>query len=117
MNIYYIYYLNNILIYSNNKIQYIKNISNILENLFKADLLCKSSKCEFYIIETEFLGFIILSQGFKISKDKVKTMFEWKQPIIIKEVQSFLGFVNFYRRFIKGYSEIIIFLIILIRKD
>ena len=61
MNIYYIYYLDNILIYSNNKIQYIKNISNILESLSKIDLLYKLNKCEFHIIEIEFLKFIILN--------------------------------------------------------
>ena len=49
------------LIYSNNKIQYIKNISNIFENLFKIDLLYKLNKYKFYIIEIEFLKFIILN--------------------------------------------------------
>ena len=71
-----IYYLNNILVYSNNESQYIKDVSSILESLAKADLLCKLSKCEFHIKETEFLEFIISSQKLKINKNKVKIIFE-----------------------------------------
>ena len=41
-----------------------------------------------------------------MNKDKIKAILEWKQPNTIKELQSFLGFVNFYRRFIRGYSGI-----------
>jgi len=110
-------YLDDILVYSNNKVQHIKDVSNILESLSKADLLCKPSKCEFHVTETEFLGFTVSSQGLKMSKDKVKAVLEWKQPTTIKEVQSFLGFVNFYRRFIKGYSGITTPLTTLTRKD
>ncbi|RAL67224.1 hypothetical protein DID88_007999 [Monilinia fructigena] len=85
---------------------YLEHLFSILESLAKADLLCKPSKCEFHVKETEFLGFTVSNQGLKMSKDKVKAVLEWKQPTTIKEVQSFLGFVNFYRRFIKGYSGI-----------
>ncbi|CCD43021.1 hypothetical protein BofuT4_P070970.1 [Botrytis cinerea T4] len=52
-------YLDDILVYSNNKVQHIKDVSNILESLSKADLLCKPSKCEFHVTETEFLGFTV----------------------------------------------------------
>ena len=76
MNIYYIYYLNDILIYSNNKIQYIKDIDNIFESLFKINLLYKLSKYKFHIIKTKFLEFIILNQKFKMSRDKVKIIFK-----------------------------------------
>ena len=76
LNIYYIYYLNDILIYLNNKIQYIKDISNIFESLFKIDLLYKSSKYKFHIIETEFLEFIISNQKLKINKNKIKIIFK-----------------------------------------
>lgn len=74
LNIYYIYYLNNILVYLNNKSQYIKNVNNIFENLVKADLLYKPNKYKFYIKKTEFLRFIVLNQKFKINKDKIKAM-------------------------------------------
>ncbi|RAL65789.1 hypothetical protein DID88_005454 [Monilinia fructigena] len=110
-------YLDDILVYSNNESQHIKDVSSILESLAKADLLCKPSKCEFHVKETEFLGFTVSNQGLKMSKDKVKAVLEWKQPTTIKEVQSFLGFVNFYRRFIKGYSGITTPLTTLTRKD
>ncbi|RAL58210.1 hypothetical protein DID88_002313 [Monilinia fructigena] len=87
-------YLDDILVYSSNEDQHIKDVSSILESLAKVDLLCKPSKCEFHVTETEFLGFTVSSQGLKMSKDKVKAVLEWKQPNTIKELQSFLGFKN-----------------------
>ncbi|RAL58209.1 hypothetical protein DID88_002312 [Monilinia fructigena] len=72
-------YLDDILVYSNNESQHIKDVSSILESLAKADLLCKPSKCEFHVKETEFLGFTVSNQGLKMSKDKKKDQgsFEW----------------------------------------
>ncbi|RAL65582.1 hypothetical protein DID88_005254 [Monilinia fructigena] len=92
-------------LYSSNEDQHIKDVSSILESLAKVDLLCKPSKCEFHVTETEFLGFTVSSQGLKMSKDKAKAVLEWKQPNTIKELQSFLGFVNFYRRKDQGSFE------------
>ena len=54
----------------------------------------------------EFLGYVIGQDGIKMAKGKVEAVLEWKTPASLTEVQSFLGFANFYRRFFKDYSRV-----------
>ena len=56
----------------------------------------------------EFLGFIIGTEGVRMDPERVRTISEWKEhsPASYRDVQVFLGFYNFYRRFIQGYSRI-----------
>jgi hypothetical protein len=76
LNKYYIVYLDNILIFTKTLEEYIKLIYEILQILIDISILFKSSKYEFYIIETEFLEYIINTIGFKISSNKVKEVLE-----------------------------------------
>ena len=66
----------------------------------------KPEKCEFDRTSVEFLGYVISSTGLTVDKKKVATVQEWEIPTRIKDVQSFLGFANFYRRFIQGFSTL-----------
>jgi len=63
-------------------------------------------KCEWHTSMVEFLGYIISVDGVSMIEDKVQTLLEWALPTNITAVQSFLGFANFYRRFIEGFSKI-----------
>jgi hypothetical protein len=54
----------------------------------------------------EYLGYTILPKGIEMSKDKVACILSWETSSCLKEVQSFLGFANFYRCFIKNFSII-----------
>jgi hypothetical protein len=65
----------------------------------------------------EYLGYIISPMGIQIHQEKVWAVTEWREPVNVKGVQTFLGFTNFYRRFIKDFSKIRILLMPLIRKD
>ena len=65
----------------------------------------KQSKCEFYQNETEYLGFIIGQEGLKTDPVKTQALWNWATLKKIKEIQCFLGFCNFYRRFIEGFSQ------------
>ena len=73
-------------------------------------------KCEFYVKEVLYLRIIIGKHGIKIDPAKVATIEEWAKPESVKDVQSFLGFANFYQRFIRGFSNVAKPLIALIRK-
>jgi len=80
-------------------------------------LYTKAEKCEFHSDSVEYLGYVLSPSGLTISNAKVKTIQEWLEPKKVKDIQSFLGFANFYRRFIFNYSDIVILLTRLTRKD
>ncbi len=63
-------------------------------------------KCEFKVLETEYLGVIISEGSIRMDPIKVKGITEWLTPTKKKELQSFLGFTNFYCHFIKNYSKV-----------
>jgi len=100
-----IVYLDDVLIYSNTLQQHRKEVSNILEAIRKSGMKVKPSKCEFHQNETEYLGFIIGQEGVKTDPVKTQAIWDWTTPKKIKEIQCFLGFCNFYRRFIEGFSR------------
>ena len=65
----------------------------------------------------EYLGYILSPAGLTMAEDKVKIIIDWPTPLKVKDVQSFLGFANFYRRFIPAYSNITVPLTRLTRKN
>jgi RNase H-like domain found in reverse transcriptase len=64
----------------------------------------------------EFLGYMLSADGLTMSEEKVQTIWDWPEPWKVKDVQSFLGFFNFYRHFIHNYSDIMVPLTRLTRK-
>ena len=69
-------------------------------------MFLKAEKCEFECQEIEYLGLVISKNKVAMDPVKVKGVTDWPVPRIVKEVQSFLGFVNIYHRFIKDFSHI-----------
>lgn len=93
-------YLDDILIFSRTLEEHRQVVRQVLQRLEAHGLYAKESKCEFHRESVEFLGMIVSANGLAMCSNKVKTIQEWPTPTSIKEVQSFLGFANFYRRFI-----------------
>ena len=98
-------YLNNILIYSEDEKEHIQYVQDVLKYLSRANLLLKPKKCQFHKKQVEFLRYIVGVDGIRISLGKIAVIREQLRPQIVKEIQSFLGFTNFNRRFIKEYSK------------
>jgi hypothetical protein len=111
-------YLDNILIYSDNLEEHREHVRQVLEKLSAAGLHHKPEKCEFYQKEVKYLGLIIGAEGIKMDPEKIAPVRDWPVPAKVCNVhsESFMGFANFYRHFIRGYSEVIRLLTPLTRK-
>jgi len=98
--------LDNILIHtSGTKEEYQALVERVLERLMDYDLSVNLSKSEFHVKETVFLGYVINGSEVKMDGAKIKTIEEWAVLQKKKELQAFLGFTNYYRRFIRNYSQ------------
>jgi len=110
-------YLDDILIYSDNITQHQSHVKEVLKRLRKAGLYAKAEKYEFHSDSVEYLDYVLSPSGLTMSDAKVKTIQEWLEPKKVKDIQSLLGFTNFYKRFIFNYSDIVIPLTRLTRKN
>jgi hypothetical protein len=103
---FYTVYLDNILIYSENKLEYKEHIYKVLQQLIKAGLQTDIQKSEFSVKHTKYLGYIISTDSIETDLEKTSVINQWKPPQSVKEIQSFLRFCGFYRCFIKDYRQV-----------
>ncbi len=82
-------------------------VKRVLQWLRENKLFLKAEKCEFEVLETEYLGVIISENSIRMDPVKIAGIAEWPTPTKKRELQSFLGFTNFYRKFIKNYSKVV----------
>ncbi|KAI2644950.1 Transposon Ty3-I Gag-Pol polyprotein [Labeo rohita] len=97
-----IVYIDDILIYPNSEAEHPHHIAEVLQRLREHQLYLKAEKCSFHQKSVQFLGYIIDHHGVRMDEGKVVAVVAWPKPNSIKELQRFLGFANFYLRFIKG---------------
>jgi len=116
LDVYILVYLDDILIFSNNMADHKKHVKEVLQRLREPGLFVNGDKCCFHSDSVEYLGYIISSGGLRMDSAKVLVIQDWPEPMKVKDVQSFLGFANFNRCFIHGYSEIVLPLTRLTRK-
>ena len=88
-----------------------------MERLREAPLLLKQSKCEFHKEEVEFLEFVVGKDGICMDPVKVESITTWPVPKSVHDIRMFLGLANFYRRFIKGFSKIVLPITKLLKKE
>lgn len=106
LDVFVVVYLDDILIFSNSLVEHEQHVKKVLKALSQFDLFVKAEKCEWSVTTTEFLGYVLSPQGIHMSDDKLKAIQDWPTPKSKHDVQVFMGFCNFYRRFIEGFSRI-----------
>ncbi|KAI7411517.1 hypothetical protein KC336_g12012 [Hortaea werneckii] len=106
LDVFVVVYLDDILVYSKTYEDHVQHVRKVLQALKDAHLRVKPGKTEFHKPEVKFLGYIVSREGLKMDSKKIEAITSWPKPTTVKEVQSFLGFANFYRQFIAGYSQV-----------
>ena len=111
-------YLDDILIYSPDEAQHLDHVRHVLDRLQSHKWYCKLKKCDFAATSVEYLGHIVSNGQIAIDPDKMKAVTAWPVPFRnVTEVQSFLGLIGYYRKFIPRFSHIARHLHELTRKD
>ena len=112
-----IVYMDDILIFAKTQEELEWITKMVLQRLWDNDLFLKPKECEFNKTKMEYLGLIIQEGQLSMDPVKVKGLSDWPTPTTVKQVRSFLGFGNFYRRFIKKFSELAMPLNNLLKKN
>ena len=105
LNIFCSAYIDDILIYSKTKKKHVKHVRLVFEKFQEIGLQLDIDKCDFFAQKIKHLGLIITPENIKMNQEKIASVFDWPKPDNLKDVQNFLGFVNFYKRFIKDFSK------------
>ncbi|ESK80973.1 reverse transcriptase-rnase h-integrase [Moniliophthora roreri MCA 2997] len=99
-------YMDDILIFSKNQEEHKEHTERLMRRLKKHDLFLKPEKCEFDVTEVVFLGMVIRPGYIAMDPIKLAGIAEWEPPQTVKGVRAFLGFGNFYRKFIGKYAHV-----------
>ncbi|XP_075444684.1 uncharacterized protein LOC142488194 [Ascaphus truei] len=107
LNQHVVVYLDDILIFNKSLHRHSGHVKQVLQCLRKNHLFAKLEKCQFHQTTTAFLGYIISNTGLAMDPAMVKAALDWPCPTTLKAVQLFLGFSNYYRRFIQNFSSVV----------
>lgn len=99
-------YIDDILIFSPNLHSHVQTMQKVLRRLLEHKLFVKAEKCEFHRPSVSFLGYIISEGQLQMDPGKVTAVLDWPTPSSRKDVQRFLGFANFYRKFVRNFSTV-----------
>ncbi|CAI7834188.1 unnamed protein product [Closterium sp. NIES-53] len=110
-------YLDDILIYSKNMKEHVEHLRKVFEILRKNKFYVKLSKSDFALKKVQFLGHMVSAEGVHVDPRKIEAVKKWKVPENMKELQQFLGFTNYYNRFVPQYAKIAAPLTDLLKKD
>ena len=111
-----IIYLNDIVIYFMNRKQHIENVKWMFQRLKKHKLFINNDKCKWFIESIEFLSFVISSKNVQMQQNKIDAIQKWSISKNVFEILSFLKLCNFYRRFIKSFNKLTLFLISMLKE-
>jgi len=110
-------YLDDIIIYSKTLKEHKRHVRLVLHRLREAGLQVDINKCKFHVQKTSFLRLLLSTEELKMNLRKVQAVVEWSTSTNLTQMQSFVDFCNFYRRFIKDFSKIVRSLVRLTQKE
>ncbi|KAI2652387.1 Transposon Tf2-9 polyprotein [Labeo rohita] len=116
LNRWVIVYIDDILIYSNTFTDHVQHVRTVLQRLIQHKLYAKEEKCQFHQESVAFLGYMISPEGVAMDETKVNAVHNWPLPKTLKELQRFLGFSNFYHRFIRNFSTVAALLTAMVKR-
>ena len=99
-------YLDDIIIFSKTPQEHLSHICMAFEKLRTANLSMKKSKCNFFLKEMQYLGHILSATGVRPLPSKTHAIQHMNPPMTPKQVRPFLGLVDYYRKFIKGFAKV-----------
>jgi hypothetical protein len=117
LDVFALVYINDILIFFKILKKHVRHVRVVLERLLQYKLYVDIKKSEFNVVKTTFLSFIIIRDDVKMNSNRVEMIVNWSKSHSHKDVQIFLRFVNFYRRFIKEFSRVANALSALLKKS
>jgi hypothetical protein len=94
-------FIDDILVYSRNEGEHEEHLRLVLQKLRDHRLYTKFSKCEFWLKQVALLGHVISKGGIPMDPSKIQDVLSWNVPMSVGDIQSFLGLVGYYRRFIE----------------
>ena len=116
LDIFVIVYLDDILIYIEDPGQpHVEAVHWVLDQLRKYSFFANLKKCRFHQDEVCFLAYVVSSKGINMDAEQIEVVKKWPESKSVRDIQVFLGFVNFYCQFIKGFSKIAALLISMLK--
>ena len=117
MNKFVTVYMDDIIIYSKNMDEHAKHLKLVLQVMSKAGYKCRRDKCCFGVPSVIFLGHVVSGDGLAVDPAKVKVVNDWQSPANVGDVRSFVGLVQYFKRFVKDLSTILVPLTDLTKKN
>ena len=117
MNRFVTVYMDDIIIYSKTMEEHASHLKQVLQVMALSGWKCRRDKCCFGVSSVVFLGHVVSGSGLAVDPAKVKVVNDWKSPQNVGDVRSFVGLVQYFKRFVKDLSTILVPLTDLTKKN